>query len=53
MEEDIGDNHQNGGLPMLDTEVWIDIEGRMRNRFFSKPMASEELVWERSALYIS
>ena len=53
MEEDIGENHQSGRLPMLDTEVWIENGRCIRHSFYRKPMASVELVWERSALPIS
>ena len=50
MEEDIGENHPTNKLPMLDIQVWMEEDSRIRYSFFSKPMATEELTWERSAL---
>ena len=53
MEEDIGENHPNSRLPILDCEMWIENGQKIRHRFYKKPMATEEVVWERSALPIS
>ena len=50
MEEDIGENHPTNKLPMLDIQVWMEEDSRIRYSFFSKPMATEELTWERSVL---
>ena len=43
----------NSRLPILDYEMWIENGQKIRQRFYKNPMATEEVVWERSALPIS
>ena len=49
MEVDIASNHSDGCLPILDMSVWLDSDGNIRYKHYSKPMASKLVIPERSA----
>ena len=53
-EEDTPSKHESGRLPCLDLQLWIekDSEGvdQVQWEFYKKPMSSQLLVMERSAL---
>ena len=42
MEEDIGSNHNDGYIPILDTKMKV-INNKIRFKFYSKPMATKRL----------
>ena len=53
MEPDVGENHDNDKLPVLDLAMWMEEEGKgpqIRFTFYRKPMASEYLITQRSAM---
>ena len=52
MKEDVPSNHPSGAIPILDTEMWIE-SGRIYHSHYSKPMASKEVILERSAMSTS
>ena len=49
MKEDTPGGHPNGKLPILDTEVHI-LEGKMVHYHYNKPMASLEVVLNKSSM---
>jgi hypothetical protein len=49
MKEDTCPNHENGRIPILDTEMWVE-DGQIRFSHYSKPMSSTEVVLARSAM---
>ena len=52
MKEDIPANHDNGRIPILDTEMEVR-NGRIIHYHYSKPMASLEVTNRRSAMSLS
>ena len=58
MEEDVGSNHPDGKLPMLDIKVWLEKEdddaGVSRNKitteFYEKAMVGNRMLMAGSAL---
>ena len=49
MELDTGNNHENGQLPILDMQVWIDSDGDAVYQHYEKKVASKLLISARSA----
>ena len=49
MEVDVASRHSDGCLPILDMSVWLDGDGNIRYKHYSKPMASKLVIPERSA----
>jgi hypothetical protein len=49
-EEDITTNHVNKKIPVLDLQCWVDNEGQIRHSHYKKPMASTEVVANKSAI---
>ena len=49
MKEDTPGNHQNGCLPILDTQMEV-VDGLIVHHHFTKPMASLEITNNRSAM---
>ena len=52
MKEDVPSAHQRRALPILDTEMWVE-NGRILHSHYSKPMASMEVILQRSAMTMS
>ena len=48
-EEDVPSGHANNKLPCLDMELWLE-KDKVLFQFYSKPMASKQLINARSAL---
>jgi hypothetical protein len=49
LEEDFQSKHDRKRIPVLDLEVWV-AANRIHHTFYRKPMASKEVVANRSAL---
>ena len=49
MEADVPSAHTNGRLPILDMEVWMDEQEGITFSFYSKPMASKDVMLATSA----
>ena len=52
MEEDCPSNHNDGKMPILDLECWMDDEGIVRFQHYEKPMANKQVLSAKSALPI-
>ena len=57
MKEDVGSNHSDGTLPMLDVRMWVERdsetgEQEIKYKFYEKEMVSRLVLMERSALPI-
>ena len=44
------EDFQDGTLPTLDTQLWVDEEGFVRYRYFEKPMCTKKVISRRSAM---
>ena len=49
MEEDVGYNHEDGYIPILDTRMRMH-GGGIIHKFYAKPMTSREVIWARSSI---
>ena len=49
MEVDFPSAHANKRIPILDMEVWMTDQSRISFNFYSKPMASQDVINARSA----
>ena len=46
---EVGEEFEDGRLPTLDTNVWIE-DGRVKYSFFEKPTATSKVIHKKSAL---
>ena len=49
MEEDSPSKHSEGKIPILDMEMWVNMEGYIIYQHYSKPMSSRSVIMARSA----
>ena len=49
MEEDVGCNHEDGYIPILDTKMRMH-EGGIIHKFYAKPMTTREVIGARSSI---
>ena len=49
MEEDSPSKHSGGKIPILDMEMWVNLEGYIVYQHYSKPMSSRSVIMARSA----
>ena len=47
---EIGSDFPDGSLPTLDTRIWVAKGPRVEYRFYEKPMASNRVVTNKSAM---
>ena len=50
MEADYPSQHESGRLPVLDLEVWIDVDNKIQHSFYKKSISSPYLILYRSAV---
>ena len=49
MESDLPSKHPDNKLPILDMKVWVDANGKVKHQHYEKPIASKNIVSQRSA----
>ena len=49
MVEDYPTKHENGKMPVLDMEVWMDKESHIIHEHYEKPMSSKKVMHAESA----
>ena len=50
MVEDYPTKHENGKMPVLDMEVWMDKESYIMHEHYGKPMSSKKIMHSESAI---
>ena len=50
MEFDVPSLHSSNRVPVLDLEVWVDVENKIQHSFYSKPISSPYTILYRSAV---
>ena len=47
---DVPSNHDDGRMPVLDLKVSIDDKGKVKHKFYKKPMSHPHTIMNRSAM---